>query len=81
MRKKKVLELVLEELKLDNKIFKILKDNNINIVEDVWMKTRKELKSFGLTDADISQISIKLQLYGIDLNKKIYQSSFLLTFC
>ncbi len=72
MRKKKVLELVLEELKLDNKIFKILKDNNINIVEDVWMKTRKELKSFGLTDADISQISIKLQLYGIDLNKKIY---------
>ncbi len=72
MRKKKVLELVLEELKLDNKVFKILKDNNVNIVEDVWMKTRKELKSFGLTDADISQISIKLQLYGIDLNKKIY---------
>ena len=72
MKKKKVLELSIEELKLGDKIFKSLKDNNLNIVEDVWNLKRKELKELGLSDSEISQISIKMQLYGIDLGKKIY---------
>lgn len=72
MKKKKALEKAIEELALDSKILKILKDNNINTVEDIWVLKRKNLKDFGIKDSDITQITIKLQLYGLDLNKKIY---------
>ena len=72
MKKQKILEKEILELKLDNKIYKILLDNDLNTIEDVWKKNRKELKGFGLSDGDVSQIAIKLQLYGLDLNKKIY---------
>lgn len=72
MKKKKILELPIEELKLSDKIFNLLKDKNLDIIEDLWVLKRKELKEFGLSDSDISQIAIKLQLYGIDLGKKIY---------
>lgn len=72
MKKKKALEKTIEELELDSKVLKILKDNNINTVEDIWVLKRKDLKDFGIKDSDITQITIKLQLYGLDLNKKIY---------
>ena len=72
MKKKKILELPIEELKLSDNIFKVLKDKCLNIVEDIWNLKRKELRDFGLSDSEISQIAIKLQLYGIDLGKKIY---------
>ena len=72
MKKKKALEKAIEELALDSKVLKILKDNNINTVEDIWVLKRQNLKAFGLKDSDITQITIKLQLYGLDLNKKIY---------
>ena len=72
MKKKKILELPIEELKLSDNIFKVLKDKCLNIVEDIWNLKRKELRAFGLSDSEISQIAIKLQLYGIDLGKKIY---------
>ena len=72
MKKKKALEKAIEELALDSKVLKILKDNNINTVEDIWVLKRKDLKDFGIKDSDITQITIKLQLYGLDLNKKIY---------
>ena len=72
MKKKKILEKNIEELALNEKILKILKDNNINIVEELWVLKRKDLKDFGIKDSDITQITIKLQLYGLDLNKKIY---------
>lgn len=72
MKKKAVLEKNIEELKLSNKIITLLKDNEISLVEDLWKLKRKELKALGLSDNEISQITIQLQLYGIDLNKKIY---------
>ena len=72
MKKKKALEKAIEELELDSKVLKILKENNINTVEDIWVLKRKDLKDFGIKDSDITQITIKLQLYGLDLNKKIY---------
>ena len=72
MKKKKILELPIEELKLSDDVFKILKEKCLNIVEDIWNLKRKELRAFGLSDSEISQIAIKLQLYGIDLGKKIY---------
>ena len=70
--KKAILEKNLEELKLANKNLDVLKSNNINTVEELWILKRKDLKNFGLSDNEISQITIKLQLYGIDLGKKIY---------
>lgn len=72
MKKKKILEKNIEELDLNEKVLNTLKENNINIVEELWVLKRQNLKSFGLKDSDITQITIKLQLYGLDLNKKIY---------
>ena len=72
MRKKLLLEKEIEELNLDSKITKILKENNIIFIKDVWILKRQDLKKMSLTDSDITQVSIKLQLYGLDLNKKIY---------
>ena len=57
-------------LKLNDKIIDILKEHNIVKVQDLWISNRKDLKSFDLSDSDIKQIIIKLELLGIDLNKK-----------
>ena len=59
-------------LDLDPKVNKILKGNNINTIGDLWILNKKKLKEIGLVDSDIKFISIKLQLLGLDLNKKIY---------
>ena len=59
-------------LELDPKLNKILKGNNINTVGDLWVLNKKKLKEIGIVDLDIKLISIKLQLLGLDLNKKIY---------
>ena len=59
-------------LDLDREGLAILKDNNINLIEDLWLLTKKDLKILGISDKDIKYISIKLQLLGLDLNKKIY---------
>lgn len=59
-------------LELDPKLNKILKENNINTVGDLWVLNKKKLKEIGIIDSDIKLISIKLQLLGLDLNKKIY---------
>lgn len=59
-------------LELDPKVNKILKENNINTIGDLWILNKKKLKEIGIVDSDIKFISIKLQLLGLDLNKKIY---------
>ena len=42
--KNKILEKDLTYLKLDSKIIDILKENNINSINDLWGLTRKDLK-------------------------------------
>ena len=42
-----------------------------NIINDLWKLNRHELKQLGLTDQQINQIIIRLQLIGLDLNKKV----------
>lgn len=59
-------------LDLDNKCLKILKENNVTLIEDLWKLSKKDLKELGFSDKDIKYVSIKLQLLGLDLNKKIY---------
>lgn len=59
-------------LELDSDIVKVLLDNEIKTVGDVWVMNRKKLKAIGLKDSDIKQVIIKLQLLGLDLNKRMY---------
>lgn len=68
----KCLEDKIETLNLSKKINKILKDNSIIYIKDLWVLNRKELKSFNLKDSEIKDIIIALQLQGLDLNKRIY---------
>lgn len=59
-------------LNLDNNIINKLKENNIKIVEDLWLSNRHKLKEMDFKDNEINQIIIKMQLIGIDLNRKRY---------
>ena len=72
MKKQKILEKTVEELGLDKKIITVLKDNDIEHIEDLWKLKRKDLKEFKFSDSEITSITIKLQLFGLDLNKKVY---------
>ena len=62
----------IETLNLSKNINKILKENNIIYIKDLWILNRKTLKSLGLKDKEIKDVIISLQLQGLDLNKKIY---------
>ena len=70
--KNKILDNEIEFLSLSDNVNKILKSNNINYVKDLWPLTRKDLKNLNLSDRDIQGVIIKLQLRGLDLNKKKY---------
>ena len=66
------IEDTIETLNLSKNINKILKENNIIYIKDLWILNRKTLKSLGLKDKEIKDVIISLQLQGLDLNKKIY---------
>lgn len=68
----KVLNSDINVLGLDNKIIEKLRDSKVNLVNELWVLGRKDLKDLSLSDTEINQIIIKLQLNGVDLNKKIY---------
>ncbi len=62
----------INKLNIDKKLIKKLNNQNINIINDIWILKRKDLKELGFTDQEIKSIIISLQLEGLDLNKKIY---------
>jgi mevalonate kinase len=62
----------IKTMDLDSEVLKILLDNDIKTVGSLWELNRKKLKAMGVKDSDIKQIIIKLQLLGLDLNKRIY---------
>ena len=70
--KSKILEKDLSFLKLDSKIIETLNENNINNINDLWCLNRKDLKEFKISDKDIHNIIVQLQLNGLDLNKRKY---------
>ena len=70
--KSEVLKKRIEILNLDENIIGKLKENGINIVEDLWVINIHTLKDMNFKDNEINQIIIKLQLIGIDLNHKKY---------
>ncbi len=65
----------IETLNLDKDIELILKNNNVNSMNDIWKLKRKELKKIGLRDFQINHIIIKMQLNGLDLNEKMYEKN------
>lgn len=62
----------IDTLKLNNEVSTKLIDNDILTVFNLWSLNRKQLKKMKLADNEINQIIIKMQLHGIDLNKKTY---------
>ena len=72
MRKLSVLEKNINILELDNSIADKLKDLNIIKISDLWECKLSFLKESNFDNSEINQIRIKLQLKGIDLNKKVY---------
>ena len=60
----------LNSLELDKKILEKLKLNNINSIEKLWELDRKTLKEMNFSYDEINSIAIKLQLEGLDLNKR-----------
>ena len=75
MRNNEYLNIKIDSLNIDSIILKTLKENNIITVRDLWILKRCDLKKINLTDNQINNIIIKLQLFGIDLNKKVYQKN------
>lgn len=71
----KKLEKNIELLGLDEESLKILIDNNIITIKDLWLKKRMDLKNINLSDNQINKIIIKMQLFGLDLNQKVYKNS------
>lgn len=73
MHKKNIyIEKSIEILDLDKSIVNLLHENEIVTIENLWIMNRKKLKELGLKDNEIKQITIKLQLLGLDLNKRVY---------
>lgn len=66
------LDNTIESMNLSSKLIEKMHANNIRTIENIWTKTRKELKQLGFTDSEIKSVVIALQLEGLDLNKKKY---------
>lgn len=72
MRKISVLEKNISVLDLSESITKKLNELGIIEVNDLWQCKLTFLKNNNFNNNEINQIRIKLQLKGIDLNKKVY---------
>lgn len=59
-------------LDLNKNVKEVLKSNNINTIKELWILNKNDLKDIGLSSTDINHIKVKLELIGIDLNKKVY---------
>lgn len=62
----------INKLNLDENIIEKLESNNIVSLEELWILKRLDLKRLGFNNDEINEIITKLQLMGLDLNKKKY---------
>lgn len=62
----------INKLGLDGSIIKVFNDNNIITINDLWKLKKKDLKNLNFSNEEVNHIIIKMQLNGIDLNKKKY---------
>ena len=61
-------------LHLEDEVIRKLKEKEIKTVEDLWNLNRKELKQLGFSDIEVNKIVICLELYGLDLGKRIWKA-------
>ena len=69
---KKNVKVEVSEVDFPNNIKDKMDINNIKILEQIWELKRSDLKKMGFSNNEINEIIVKLQLYGLDLNKKVY---------
>lgn len=67
------LDVSINDLRLSQEINQKLNSLSLNTIEDLWKCKRIYLKENGLTDSEIHQIRIQLQLRSLDLNQKVYK--------
>lgn len=67
------LDVSINDLRLSQEINQKLNSLSLNTIEDLWKCKRIYLKEKGLTDSEIHQIRIQLQLRSLDLNQKVYK--------
>lgn len=60
------------KLGIDDSIIKVFNSNEIMTIDDLWSLKRKDLKAMDFSSEQINHIIIKMQLNGIDLNRKKY---------
>ena len=58
-------------LNMPEPIIKLLKDNNILLIEDLCSKTKTDLKNMKLDFKGINKIDVKLQLIGLSLKGSV----------
>ena len=66
---RKILENDISTLNLGKGLVTKLKENDINSVYDLCTFSRMELSNIGLENPQITNITVELQLLGIDLKK------------
>lgn len=69
---KKNVKVEVSEIDFPNNIKEKMISNNIKILEQIWELSRSDLKKMGFSNNEVNEIIVKLQLYGLDLNKKVY---------
>ena len=75
MNKEVVFNDSIDKLEISGELLVNLFNNGICLIKDLWNLSRKDLKKMNFSDGDINQIMIKMQLHGIDLNRKIYNKN------
>lgn len=62
----------ISKLGINESVIKKFSNYNIVTIDDLWNLKRKDLKEMNFNSEQINHIIIKMQLNGIDLNRKKY---------
>lgn len=55
---------------LAKKTYLKLQDNNINTLGELCKNTKSQLRKFGLTQKEIIQVEVRVQLQGVNLKNR-----------
>lgn len=65
--KEKIINENIDRLNISCKLIELLKQNRITKISQLCNKTKTNLRNINLTNTEISQVEIELQLLGLDL--------------
>ena len=61
----------IQDLNISDTIKSILADSKIKTIKQICKKSKADLKEFGLTNSEINQINVQLQLIGFKLKDSL----------